>query len=599
MGLFSRKKVAKRLDVSVSRITQMTSAGEIVPPIENDDDDRGWPESYVEELAARRGGRQTSRSIYGIPAATAPFTRISDVIVEGGLFPRRYFVQLLSVGGEQVALMTQLRGVERCEPPLADQLGQNDVGYSVYGDGLIPVIHLAAREFEVDLHHVVWIYFNPIEATEIVVTSEASRGSGHGASGRQATGLKVEESAKVESVAWSTLHAKLGAKVPILGATTVDAVDAWQKAGRISQAVIDFDVSGDHNRALAASILAGLLGRFAYQSEMKEALALAVSRINAFVDWDDSGAIVDDYLVRSHGDDVDAITGFRQLSFAHLKSEVTPLLVNDIDRSLDERQAVADLLGRLEFDEYGEFGVTPSPVVSFALQRGIRAVTTLSMEEMTDSLGRDQARAPIFHSVRTMSAPESRTTMAHEYLTGLAEGADTHLPEYRILDSLAREKSHYDTITDGQIRMDCDGNFVLTQTILDKGKKNEPHTRLSIIVPTADLARQNLDHLKAFTELIVDADTQQGPIWLMLDGRVHVMPFAEATSQGFTHGYSGSGPTDLSRTIRLFLEWVTGSAMTKAGQERLSGFIMGADMGQQLRISRSQVIRPGAFEAIE
>src|SRR5690606_33228405 len=65
MGLFSRKKVAKRLDLTPARVSQMATSGALIAPIEDEDGtERGWPGTYVEEVAARRQGRQTSRSIY-------------------------------------------------------------------------------------------------------------------------------------------------------------------------------------------------------------------------------------------------------------------------------------------------------------------------------------------------------------------------------------------------------------------------------------------------------------------------------------------------------------------------------------------------------
>src|SRR5699024_5739519 len=121
MGLFGRKKVADALGVNASRISQMTTAGDIIPAIDDDDGlGRGCPGTYVEEAAGRRRKRQTSRSVYRIPGPRHPYDPVGDTILTDGRLD--IFVQLLDVAGDYIGLITSLQPVTRHPRPMLDQV---------------------------------------------------------------------------------------------------------------------------------------------------------------------------------------------------------------------------------------------------------------------------------------------------------------------------------------------------------------------------------------------------------------------------------------------------------------------------------------------
>lgn len=604
MGLFGRKKVADKLGVNVSRVSQMTTAGDIIPAIDDADGlGRGWPQTYVEEVAGRRQKRQTSRSVYSIPAPAHEYTPIGDtVIVDVGERPT--FIHLLAVDGDHIGLITPLQDVVRQPRPLHDEPGTHDRELRSWeGDELAPVIHTAADELNISPFDVAWVHLGDIYATEIVLTSEPAAHLVPHRRERFTVKNGAEETTRIERIPWPTLHAKLGAPVPVLGAPTLDAVEEWRQANR-TPVDITADAYGHANTALSASLLADLVDKYAENpysrdgnQELEDALRLAVSRLVANLPWDRSGIIACPYFAEANEDDVTTFTNYKQTEFVHHRDRITPKLIDDLDRTTPERQAAANLLGSLHYEEYGEYGANPSPALAFALDAGIDAIISLTHDEWMNDLDGDRATKPRFHSVRTVSLASDRPTMAHAYAKTLTEPATSTAPAYRVLKDLEAEHSSYESARDPRILVDPDGVHALIQTIDGYSRYgDEPYDRLSLVVPTATLAKHSLDHLKDFTEIIVDPDTQRGPVWLRLpDDSIRPMPFAKATNQGFTHGYGGTGPRNLADAIRDFLEWATTGTITQSGRDKLSAIVVGSDQGRELRINRSQVIQPGAF----
>lgn len=582
----------------------MASSGEIISPVDDDDGlDSGWPETYVEEVAGRRQKRETSRSVYSIPAPASPYTPISDTIITD-VGEQPVFIHLLDIAGDHIGLITTLDDVIRHPRPFHDQPSNQRRELSPWGGSdFIPTLHAAATELNVSVFDVAWVYLGDLDATELVLTSEPTSHLAPHRRGRFTVKNGVEETTRTERIPWATLHAKLGAPVPVLGAPTLTAVEEWRQANRTPTSVTD-DVYGHYNTTLAASLLADLADKYSgnphsqrANADLEDALRLAVTRLVLETKWSRSGELAQLYFVEANEDDVAALTTYRQTEFVHHRERISPKLIDNITRSTSERQSAANLLGRLRYEEYGDYGSTPSPALSFALEEGVSAIISLTHDEWMDDPDGDRATSPQFHSVRSVSIASDRPTLAHAYGATLTSPRVTNSPEYRLLKKLETEHSSFETILDHDIRIDGDGNHVLVQTIDGySGYDDAPHDRLSILVPTAGLAVRKLDHLKDFNEIIVDPDTQQGPIWLRLpDDSTHLMPFAKPTRQGFTHGYGGTGPRNLADAIRGFLEWVVDSTMTPAGQDKLSAIIVGSEQMRELRISRAQVIQPGAF----
>lgn len=596
MGLFNRKKVAGAFGVSASRVSQMASSGEIISPVDDEDGlDSGWPETYVQEVAARRQGRQTSRSVYGVPAPAAPYTPIADTIVESK-HDGHAFVQLVDVDGERIGLITSLQDIIRHTNPLKDQLGtRTREALTWSGDDLLPAIRSAANDFNTSVFDVAWVHLGDLYATEIVITSEPTTAAILYRRERFATREQIDETTRIERLPWETLHNKLGAPVPVLAAPTVDAVEKWRQDNRTPSTKIVFDSAGYYNKALAASLLADLLDKDTPtpQPQREDALALAISRINADIPWEESGELDIPYFVEANDAHVEPLTIFRTPAFDH-HNRLEGKLLDNTTRTTAERQTAANALGYILHSTYGEYGDSPSPALAYALEQGIRATITLTRDEWSVAdLDLDNAVTPRFHSTREVTLRHS--PQAATYAATLEEPLSTKTPDHRLLNARRADSASFETVHSSRILTDTDSNYVLVQTISDYGDEN-PYEALTILVPTAGLATRNLDHLKDFTEIIVDADTQQGPIWLRLhDDSIHIMPFGSATTAGFTHGYGGTGPGNLADALRGFLEWATNGTITKSGRDKLTAIVVGSDQRRDLHISRSQVIQPGAF----
>jgi len=604
MGLFGRKKVADALGVNASRISQMTTAGDIIPAIDDDDGlGRGWPGTYVEEVAGRRQKRQTSRSVYSIPVPRHPYDPVGDTTLTDGRLD--IFVQLLDVAGDYIGLITSLQPVTRHPRPMLDQVSTHHRELTYWqADDLIPTIHSAAREFNVSPFDVAWVHLGDLYATEVVITSEPADHLAPHRRNRFTVENGTEETTRIEQVPFSTLHAKLGAPVPVLAAPTLDAVEQWRQANR-TPVDVDFDVDGHYNTVLAASLLADLVDKYGQnpyrhsgtKPELEDALRLAVSRLVADLPWSCSGEIITPFFVETNIDHVGPLTSFRQSAFVHHQDRISAKLIEDINRTTNQRQTAVNLLGQLKYEKYGEYGTDPSPALSYALDKGITAIISLTRQEWMDDPEGDRAQTPAIHSIREVSVARSRPTCAHSYTDKLTNPTATDSPDYRLLKSRETRAASFVAVVDADILIDPDGNYVLKQTIAEYGDYADttPHDQLSIVVPTASLCPRDLSHLKAFDEIIVDADTQHGPVWLRIDDEIHVMPFGTATGQGFTHGYGGTGPRNLTAALTGFLEWATDGTITKGGRDKLSAIVIGSEQNRELRISRSQVIQPGAF----
>lgn len=604
MGLFSRKKVAKALDLTPARVSQMANSGALIPPVEDaDGTERGWPATYVEEVVATRQGRKTSRSIYGYPPQATPFTRVDDALIQVKDGGQRAFVQLVKVDAGLVGLITLLRSTIVNESPYMNSLGDRGPLYSIHGTDLLPFIHAAAERLGVDEYDVAWVRLEEIQASEVVVVTEPIHHGGHTWHSPSASRRGYEEDGKQEPITWGTLHAKLGAPVPILEIASAEAVDEWQRAGR-THTTVTLDVDNYYNRAMAASLLAQLASRDdaaigRASSGRSDALRLAISRLEKEIKWETSGTTYESYLIRQEDarDHVAPIVSVEYPDMSRLRPVLQNALIDgDLNASRTVRQSAADTLGSLIYKVYGPFGATPTPSLVYALERGISAVVHRSLGELSAETFGDDAEWPRFYELRTF---ERRAYAAswNNYLDSLEEAHSRTSPDYRLLES--KQHDLYSSERGEKrpsILIDGDDNHVLVQEIV--GYEDKRFTRITVVVPIARLAGRDLEHLKAFDEIIVEPNTQEGPILLNVDGEMHIMPFGAPHPGGFTHGYDGHGPSNTWTAIKHFLEWAAGSRMTSTGDETLRGIVVGSDQDRPLIVGRGQIVKPGMFESI-
>lgn len=598
MGLFSRKKVAKRLDVTPARVSQMAASGAIIAPIEDaDGTDRGWPATYVEEFAARRAGRQTSRSIYGFPPQATNPIRVADTVVTKPASKDQALIQLLKVDAGVIGLITPLWKTVQMEAPYKATLGYRPYRSFGFEDDSLAYILEAEAALEIDLYDIAWVHVESDEAHEIVVVFDADRRQTTlGAWGSGAP--KQTHSAKQEQVSWETLRTKLGSKVPMLDIPTLEAVEAWNKAGK-SATTIELDTNRYFNIAMSAALLDPLEQRERSKpsqlgTSKADALRLAIARLTHIIDWEASGAQAWSTIAQLEPRNVELLVKTCNPAYGLLRENIQTCEMEQIDLTTEMRQSAADELARILYEEFGEFGDTPDAALAYALEEGIRIICDLLPGEMNAETFRHQAVFPAFHELRSFVL--ERCNEHEEYYRELVviEKADTP-PARWLLSTLTPAEFHaYENHTnDIRLLVDKDGNFVLSQR--KKGYNDEYSTFLTVAVPIARHQRINSE-LKEFAEIVIVPDTQEGPVFLRVAGSLHVMPFGQTHSGSFTHGYSGGGPGNLRMALISFLQWVAGAEMTDTGKERVRSIVVGADQDSYLRINRAQVHRPGMFE---
>ena len=403
MGLFSRKRVARRLEVTPSRISQMATDGAMIAPITDEDGvDRGWPETYVEQVAAQRRGRQASLSIYGFPPPAAPASRVADVVVE--VAGKHAFVQLLAVGAGRVGLISLLARTITREAPYLDGAERQASLLIVDGDDLMAFIRAAAGVLEVDLYDIAWVHLGDVYASEVVVISTPEPVT------HRRLGFDWHDPAdrvKQERVPWDVLHAKLGMPVPILSEfTTLGAVESWHRAGR-TQIEIRTDYSEHYNMATAAALLSHLASRDTPSDRQEiKALRLAVTRFDRVIDWDRSGVPHIFFLQQAHPNDVKPLLTALYPDFEHLRAALGAAATTASRPTTNDRQMAAEVLARLAFTTYGPFGDYPNPALADALDRAVRVLVDPTPDEP-----RSWMDAPIFvpvmHEVRQIDVAQA------------------------------------------------------------------------------------------------------------------------------------------------------------------------------------------------
>ncbi|MBF6671159.1 hypothetical protein [Glutamicibacter sp. FBE19] len=588
MSLFSRKKVAKVLDVTPARVSQMATTGDIIQAVEDEDGtDKGWPETYVEEISARRTGRRTSRSIYGYGTQASTPKREVDYVAERN--GKQAFVQVFRTESGLIGLITILKDVVKEEPPYKHTVKWNP-WLHLNSDDLVYYMSTAEHDHGISIYDIAWVQTNNEGATEIVVTTEklpAQALPDHMRFAQEKPSVTVSR----QKISWPTLHSKLGMKVPMLDVPTYDAVDAWYRAQKTT-ATLELDVDGNYNRAESATLLKGLKDR----EECSSALGHAADRLFEGTNWSASGSQAGNGFLPKDQEHLEFISITKTPGFSHLRP-AEDLSDEEKVLSVQERQKMATALAGFLYKEYGPYGSTPTSSLAIALDYGINVLLHPSSKELDLEPDDSSAKYPVLYALRDFRLHDRRPHA--EYFQQLSKAVSVSTPqEYELLSTL--NKSELDEFNRaGQLNRllkDVDGNFVLAQVKPDYN--DAEYTKLTVSVPVAAYLEpsEKLEQLKNFDEIVVEPDTQEGPVFLKLGEKLHIMPFgSRAWSEGFTHGYGGTGPSNLISALVDFLEWAAGERITKAGRERVQYAVVGADQGGVLRITRNQVMRPGSF----
>lgn len=578
---FSRSRLARLLGVTPGRVSQMQSSGEIVKPeIELDEKTNVWPATYGESIVARRSGRKVSSSVYGFLPPAKPAERSGDTLVQ----VRDYwcFGQKFSTPSGVIVLASLLsRSGEDSLPGMAPgnarevYIGERE---------MVDLMQAVADDLlDGDVFAAAWAWWPEQSAwlpglKEVVVIDDGTEGIHRPLLGRHDRGLRVE----TNQLSYQDLANKLGRPVPLFPSAiaTVGVVELWQAAGRQRAIKIVVDSSGHEERAASASLIRVLPGLSDDEQE------LACRALLKTVDWDESGRINEDpwrFHVRGNSDVIDSLALPQQPNIERYRAAIGDSIRLDETADLTTIQNTMDRLSDLLETVYGPFGEKPDHRAAFAIRLARRYL--LGESEML----RTEENAVIKRYRVIRNFEPHRTELWAEYRAGLKPLAreSKATPATRELQSL----EIYAKSGPSYLLQDSMGIPALVTPT--RSGDDEQVERVHVAVPV--LNSESPDELgKDFMQIVVAPDTQKGPVFLRTHRGLQVMPLAEASTMGYTHGYGGTGPSNLAEAIGGFLDWVTGGKFTDEGRQRLWSIIVSSYQGQELVIERENILGQGS-----
>lgn len=595
MGLFSRKKVATKLEVSIGRVSQLASTGALIEPMEDDESGhKGWPATYVEEVAGRKKGRSTSRSIYSFAPATSPAIRETDGIIDNPETHEQAWVQFFKTNSGHIGVITPLQRTKEVAPPPYKPVLQRAPLYSELGSSELALMTNAISLLnELTIYDVAWVYVRRDDLYEVVISEAPAIRENNPRSS-----WEVDRKLKTENVSHQTLSTKMGRKIPLIDLPTAAAVEDWNRADK-TPITRDLEWTRNFNLALSASILTGLeqgeqTKSGATSRVRAAALNLAVARLAAEIEWDSAGAwaIRPPQETQEH---VEYIVKTVEPDLSIEQAAVKQSKAAALTAPAAKRQEYANELYDLIYSKYGKHGDAPEEITAYALGLGITALCDLTIDEIKEESPEKQPRFPVRNDLRSFEKHQQR--IFERYCSELIDLDEANSPEARqLLDVLTAEERRMLVRGHGnyELKKDRDGNPVLLQA--KQTYDGDPYTKVSVVVPvTMHHKTSRYDHLKNFDYIAIPPYLQDGPIFIVVEDTLHLMPFAEGNPGGFTHGYRGTGPQNLQKALTGFLQWSQDAQMTDEGKERIASLIANADQHSALQITREQVVRPGMY----
>lgn len=610
MAWWSRKRIARELGVSPQRVHQLEASGALMPPSTSKlQEFAGWPETYAESFIGRRLGRRVSQSVFGLSPAQTPAQLDDDLVIQVHSDDRPPYFAMRFVHAE--ASIVVLQALATPVAPVFD---------STSGEGYVAglwnstgqAVRLAAVRAAA-----LWLDGDITGAAFIVVTEE------HGGARYDEIVLIDDPEAPAESSLYrlniapgerlpqaeashidvSVLAQKLGRKVPVFAPKhfTLAVLERWQADGR-NPITVRTDYSGYEEKVVAATILNAL------PSIAREDRALMVDALLTNIKWDESGVAPEllPWVVAGLADWRDDSTAavpqllLENPNFAkRLPAELRERAAAE-PPSADQFIRLANATQDLIFNTFGEHGDTPSIRLVHALTLAIRAVydrashTALMMDPTGDTEEQQKfyGMSPIGHRPYSLRSWTSDRMSLHPLTTAYEAGfkvdqPPTDAPFRAIKAALLKHAEHYvDDAAMSQLRpqffLDAHGVHV-GRVMFDRD--GERHVRYTAAVPVLRESDPVHERLRQFTSLVVEPNAQDRPVLLDAPVGPTVMPFGQPETGGFTHGYGGTGPSNLSSAIQRFVERIRGHELPEATRSVISSIVQGTPQNKPLILS--------------
>lgn len=600
--------MARELGVTPQRVHQLQTSGSLAEP-EQSDDVVAWPNAYAESFVGRRQGRTVSQSVYGLPPSPVAAELVDDVVLQLQR-EERFPVHAMRFDHPEAAVVF-LQPLAFHETPDFAGVVQGGSARSVFADrDALRLVAKRAAEywFEGDITRAAFVLvgekYGCSEFFDLVATYDDSdagrhRPAPHWLAVRSAT----EPLPKVETsgISARVLAERLGRTVPIFlpNQLTTEVLEQWQASGR-QPVTIERDYNGYARAAAAAEIVHAVP-----ELSPDTRVALAGSLLER-VRWEESGAAPSGEPHAVAGladwnDDVNAVQQqilLRNPNFAARAGAIRDLPQTD-PLAPSAFTAVANRVQDVIFNIYGEHGSIRSQRVETALDTALGALYNRTWmaankrdPDWSNEVSSLRPKGMVPYTFRSWS---SASDYAHpipaEHARALAGGPVGDDAAFRTIRAqLLEAAQHY--VEDKEERKKL--NPVLSRDVggvrvgyLDVTSEILYCAAVPVLRTPSDLQ----DPARAFTSIVVEPMTQEGPIYLDTPLGPTLMPFASPHPGPFTHGYSGSGPRNLRTAIEGFLEHVVGEPLSGESEELIGAAVHAADQAGPLVLPRDLIIK--------
>lgn len=591
-NLFSRSKFADKLGLTPPRISQMQAdkgANGIAPPtIKFDDKTLAWPAAYVESVAAQRSGRRVSGSIYGFlpPAEPAPLENVALKEVKGKWCFAQKFV---TDSGSIVIAMLLGEQVENKWPGLSPHPAK-----STYVDSELMIELLTSVSDELldgDLFATSWVWIDPSKTSnsrvqEVVIIDDNDQ-SPRDRFGDHRRGLVYRT--EFNELTYEVLAGKLGRPVPVFPSSlaTPEVVERWLAGGRVSPVEVLIDANWFEQKAAAASLIRHMPER-SLSSHQRNVLCGA---LNSGIRWEESGEL--DEHIPEYDFWPEPLTGVqlhavvRQPNFARFQEAMAGTFIDTDSVSDEEGQELIDVISDLLENRFGKYGETPDISLATALSVARSILKNkLQLRPPYGSFANKQ-----YTDFRSFKPSQSKYW--DQYCKGLQKLNGNHSPASRAL--AAREVSR-EIEGNRQIMSDSLGNPVLLTRIHNRwAAEGEQDIGFAIAAVPVVTKESRTELGRDFTQIIVVQDTQQGPVLIQTPRGLQLMPLTSEHTGPYTHGYTGTGPSNLIAAVEGFLSWASNAELTAIGKDLVRSIIVGAAQNETILVSRENILRPGTI----
>lgn len=592
--ILSRSAVARILGIGRSRVSRMESGGQLTKAQQYSTQDptqdiTGWPASYIQYVANQRKGVLTSPSLLGHPTSGAPAARIVNAFIND---PDRYskavHLQIFTTLEGKVAVFTGGLDHTPDQPwsglaPLIS--GTRPIQY-LDEEFTQWVMKIADDYLDGDPFSCHWlttsVWDHEERFTELVV---------HLNPDKPMTG-KYKPSHLIATfgpISGEAVAAKLGRKVPLLPFPMRDQLtfDQWQQAGAVDDVQVLRDLDCSEQRASAAVILSHLEVE---DAELRDVLAHALA---AQVNWERSNQPASTRLMHY-------LAGAQHLG-AGAHFVVTPVAPDLTGRyrkffpeniptaTVQELREAGAWAQKLDHHRFGTYGDAPDRRISLAIGYALAAINR-ALEELTEY--GERIETVHFHTIRACKERK----LPPGYQRSLRPANKIYTPAYRELE----RADEYALDGMSLHLVDPFGTPIVRHVRRgSEWEAEEFDIRYHLAVPMLNAGDRAPSDF-TFETIRVNPDAQAEPIWLKIGEQWMPAPFAIEDPMKFTHGYGGTGPSNLLRAMAAFVEWAFRKKLSSDGLMFLRRIIMNdTAQGAVLEISRRQLDQDSFFEPID